>query len=106
MLKIIANNHLQAFNTLLPELTQETSVTLTVHYLPQVSCYNIVIIIIIIVVITITIIQVTLVLGSSISAASVKEGEDIYLECGVQVGIGDFHLLVVLNRVWNDGSYE
>jgi hypothetical protein len=44
MLKIIANNHLQAFNTLLPELTQETSVTLTVHYLPQVSCYNIIII--------------------------------------------------------------
>ena len=88
MLKIIANNHLQAFNTLLPELTQETSVTLTVHYLPQVSCYNIIImIIIIIVVITITIIQVTLVLGSSISAASVKEGEDIYLECGVQVDI-------------------
>ena len=102
MLKIIANNHLQAFNTLLPELTQETSVTLTVHYLPQVSCYNIIIIIII----TITIIKVTLVLGSSISAASVKEGEDIYLECGVQVGIGDFHLLVVLNRVWNDGSHE
>ena len=102
MLKIIANNHLQAFNTLLPELTQETSVTLTVHYLPQVSCYNIIIIIII----TITIIKVTLVLGSSISAASVKEGEDIYLECGVQVGIDDFHLLVVLNRVWNDGSYE
>ena len=87
MLKIIANNHLQAFNTLLPELTQETSVALTVHYLPQVSCYNIIIIIIIIVVITITIIQVTLVLGSSISAASVKEGEDIYLECGVQVDI-------------------
>ena len=84
MLKIIANNHLQAFNTLLPELTQETSVTLTVHYLPQVSCYNIMIMI---VVITITIIQVTLVLGSSISAASVKEGEDIYLECGVQVDI-------------------
>ena len=84
MLKIIANNHLQAFNTLLPELTQETSVTLTVHYLPQVLCYNIIIIIIIIVVITL--IQVTLVLGSSISAASVKEGEDIYLECGVQVG--------------------
>ena len=84
MLKIIANNHLQAFNTLLPELTQETSVALTVHYLPQVSCYNIIIIIIIIVVITL--IQVTLVLGSSISAASVKEGEDIYLECGVQVG--------------------
>ena len=83
MLKIIANNHLQAFNTLLPELTQETSVALTVHYLPQVSCYNIMIMI---VVITITIIQVTLVLGSSISAASVKEGEDIYLECGVQVG--------------------
>ena len=81
MLKIIANNHLQAFNTLLPELTQETSVTLTVHYLPQVSCYNIIIIIII------TIIKVTLVLGSSISAASVKEGEDIYLECGVQVDI-------------------
>ena len=81
MLKIIANNHLQAFNTLLPELTQETSVTLTVHYLPQVSCYNIIIII------TITIIKVTLVLGSSISAASVKEGEDIYLECGVQVDI-------------------
>ena len=27
----------------------------------------------------------TLKLGSSISAASVKEGEDIYLECGVQV---------------------
>ena len=85
MLKIIANNHLQAFNTLLPELTQETSVTLTVHYLPQVSCYNIIIIIII----TITIIKVTLVFGSSISAASVKEGEDIYLECGVQVGIDD-----------------
>ena len=84
MLKIIANNHLQAFNTLLPELTQETSVTLTVHYLPQVSCYNIMIMI---VVITITIIQVTLVLGSSISAASVEEGEDIYLECGVQVDI-------------------
>ena len=102
MLKIIANNHLQAFNTLLPELTQETSVTLTVHYLPQVSCYNIIIIIII----TITIIKVTLVLGSSISAASVKEGEDIYLECGVQVVIDDFHLLVVLNRVWNDGSHE
>ena len=105
MLKIIANNHLQAFNTLLPELTQETSVTLTVHYLPQVSCYNIIIIMVIIIVV-ITIIQVTLVLGSSISAASVKEGEDIYLECGVQVGIGDFHLLVVLNRVWNDGSHE
>ena len=84
MLKIIANNHLQAFNTLLPELTQETSVALTVHYLPQVSCYNIMIMID---VITITIIQVTLVLGSSISAASVKEGEDIYLECGVQVDI-------------------
>ena len=84
MIKIIANNHLQAFNTLLPELTQETSVVLTVHYLPQVSCYNIMIMI---VVITITIIQVTLVLGSSISAASVKEGEDIYLECGVQVDI-------------------
>ena len=84
MLKIIANNHLQAFNTLLPELTQETSVALTVHYLPQVSCYNIIIMIIIMVVITL--IQVTLVLGSSISAASVKEGEDIYLECGVQVG--------------------
>ena len=83
MIKIIANNHLQAFNTLLPELTQETSVALTVHYLPQVSCYNIIIIIII----TITIIKVTLVLGSSISAASVKEGEDIYLECGVQVDI-------------------
>ena len=103
MIKIIANNHLQAFNTLLPELTQETSVALTVHYLPQVSCYNIMIMI---VVITITIIQVTLVLGSSISAASVKEGEDIYLECGVQVDIDDFHLLVVLNRVWNDGSHE
>ena len=86
MLKIIANNHLQAFNTLLPELTQETSVALTVHYLPQVSCYNIIIIIIIIIVV-ITLIQVTLVLGSSISAASVKEGEDIYLECGVQVDI-------------------
>ena len=28
-------------------------------------------------------------LGSSISAASVKEGEDIYLECGVQVGSFD-----------------
>ena len=28
-------------------------------------------------------------LGSSISAASVKEGEDIYLECGVQVGLSD-----------------
>ena len=81
MLKIIANNHLQAFNTLLPELTQETSVALTVHYLPQVSCYNIIIMIVVI-----TLIQVTLVLGSSISAASVKEGEDIYLECGVQVG--------------------
>ena len=95
MLKIIANNHLQAFNTLLPELTQETSVTLTVHYLPQVSCYNIIIMIIIIVVITH--IQVTLVLGSSISAASVKEGEDIYLECGVQVGLA--LMLMVLNRV-------
>ena len=100
MLKIIANNHLQAFNTLLPELTQETSVTLTVHYLPQVLCYNIIIIIII----TITIIKVTLVLGSSISAASVKEGEDIYLECGVQVGLA--LMLMVLNRVWNDGSHE
>ena len=95
MIKIIANNHLQAFNTLLPELTQETSVTLTVHYLPQVSCYNIIIMIIIIVVITL--IQVTLVLGSSISAASVKEGEDIYLECGVQVGLA--LMLMVLNRV-------
>ena len=45
-------------------------------------------------------------LGSSISAASVKEGEDIYLECGVQVGSSDHDHYVDEAYVGNDLTYR